>query len=542
MFNRATESRQKSAALTSASSLAQDHSSHRSKTINALQVHINATEKDTSKTIAEHVKSHFASWTKKKLGHLCEVDALFEQAQSSGKEAKSEYVNLEIISIEASNIWAAKLEDASSAEGYAVLHEIEVLPRPIGSAITYRQTITRYNGVDHKAPRQIPSFIKEIAKSVNLCDGSRPVDGKPWIIEHDSDLELFHAFLNDSDRKLPVYMVTETHRVEGEINTLVDHNELAQECTGVAHVVLMTYPMGYEWTQKVGKWLSAYLGTVRTYQPNTPINEENKHKHPLAMPDRIIGWEHDGEKGPDAFAKFLKLQAMQSSCNANSWRENFVPMSSLKEKAIDGEFSFSEDAQWQELEKRYQKRIELLEARIFEMSQEAIAAQTENHRLRTENSQLVSKNYQLEKKSEKPNTGAKQEKSSTHLSLEEWIDRHPRLIRLSKESKKKLARSEVTDSSATVSAIEVIASDVRNAFMSGDDITKDKGCKQACKEINATIDSIDSTFETDRFYIDGETGEEFSPRFSMKLSTGEKFTFDFDKNSNKVIIGTLPQN
>lgn len=539
MFNRATDSRQKSV-LTSATSTTMEAPHHRSKTINALQIHINATEKDSSKTIAQHVQGHFQRWVDKTVGHLCDVKNLFDSAIKSGKEAKSEYANLEVISIENDGIWAAKFEDCSNPEGFAVLHEIEVLPKAVGASLTYRQTILRYSGIDHKAPRSIPSFIKDISQNVNLCDGSRPVDGKAWVISHENDLELFHAFLNDSDRKLPVYMVTETHRSEDEINTLVDFEELAKESIGVAHIVLMTYAMGYEWTQKVGKWLSAYLGTVRTYQPNTAINEENKHKHPLAMPDRIINWEHDGEKGPEAFAKFLKLQAMQASCTAQGWRENFVPMSSIKSKALEGEFNFSEDAQWSELERRYKKRIEVLEARIFEMSQEAIAAQTENTRLRAENSQLVSRNYQLEKKTEKPAPAGKAEKQAPSISLDDWIERHLRLVRLSKEAKKALARSEVLDSAASVSAMEVIASDVRNAFMAGEDITKEKGCRQACKELNATIESIESSFDADRFFVDSETGEEFSPRFAMKIPGGSRFTFDFDRNSNKVIIGSLP--
>ncbi len=436
-------------------------------------------------------------------------------------------ITAEILRIPEDEVWAARIEVRNEGSSHSVLHEIELIPRPATPLFIYRQSVLRFAGADHKAPREIPAFLEELGQLDMLYDAGQPINGKAWVVQDLEELDEFLSFLKDEERNLPVYMVTETNRGSHGFNTLVNFEYLAKHCIGTSHVVLMTYDMGYEWTEKVGKWLSAYLGTVRTYKAHTPLNEASKQKHPLAMPERIINWEHDGSKGPEAFTKFLVLQAMQASVSQPDGKSTFIPFSTIKSMALDGQFQFSEGEHWKVKEGKYKKRIDILETRISEITQDSIAMQTENNRLRSENALLVSRLYQYEKSKKNAST-------ETHDGHERPESANCLLI-IDAEREKTLKPSALP---AEIS--NLLKGVVKNAFSQGDDILSSKQIKGAAAGINATISATPEDQLDEPFY-NPESDEEFITRYrlSSKELKGSELFFDYDKNSQKILVALV---
>ncbi|MFV1978865.1 MAG: hypothetical protein ACC649_05890, partial [Myxococcota bacterium] len=122
--------------------------------------------------------------------------------------------------------------------------------------------------------------------------GAAPFDGKPWVLHSSDDLEKFHSLLAKPERTLPAYLLTEADPTRLKINVsqyVVNEVKLAQHTQGVAHVVVLPSALSYEWTDRVGKPWSCFLGAVRTYRPGLDFEEDSPWSHPIALPreDRV---------------------------------------------------------------------------------------------------------------------------------------------------------------------------------------------------------------------------------------------------------------
>jgi hypothetical protein len=528
-----SEIRRKQDSALTGQSTGREDSSRANKAINAFQIAVALDDENQPTEALEKAKKIILNWASEKFGIPQNID--------SDTTLETPNCGIETVTTDDGNIWGAKIEHHPADQVWRTIHEVQLIVRPAGVDLNYRQTIQKYPGPEHRAPREIPSFINEIAQHLGLMDGHQQLDGRPWVIENEVDLEDFYEFLTSADRKLPVYMVTETHRSSAEYNTLIDFENLAERSIGLAHVALMSYQMGYEWTEKVGKWLSAYLGTVRTYQPNTPLDEANKHRHPLAMPDRIVNWEHEGVSGPKAFAKFLELQAMQASASPQNWRERFIPMSSIKAKELSKNVGFSEDAHWKDIEKRLLRKIELLESRIIEMSQEALTREAEHARLKAENAQQASKIYQLEKARPTPVSRLSND-DGHHETVGDTIAKHAHRLQVIHSALVQVPTTEKDQHTSAV--INTLATTIANAFSHGEDPSTARSVRDALRSLNMTVEQTDH--ERNPYgltFYDDVIEEDFIARWvARKPKTGDKSVnvyFEFDGNRQKIIVAKI---
>jgi hypothetical protein len=139
-----------------------------------------------------------------------------------------------------------------------------------------------------------PRVVVDMARDVGLTD-VKPVSGKPWILETESDLEDLRSFLNDGRRGLPVYLLTQPDDQDSSENGggyLCDAEELARRTLGLAHVVLLPFSLGVPWIETVGLTWSAYLGGVRRYRPGLDFENDLPDEHPVVLPAQILRWRH----------------------------------------------------------------------------------------------------------------------------------------------------------------------------------------------------------------------------------------------------------
>lgn len=152
-----------------------------------------------------------------------------------------------------------------------------------------------------------PRVVLDMANRLGLSE-IRVLDGQPWMLKSNSDLDALLALLVDSRRTMPVILLTQPDKRRWHVKVLdymLDELELARRMQGLAHVVCMPMALGYAWTDLVGKVWSAYLGAVRTYYPKLDLNEDAPYASPSVLADRIVFWRYNDQEGESAFASFL---------------------------------------------------------------------------------------------------------------------------------------------------------------------------------------------------------------------------------------------
>ena len=89
----------------------------------------------------------------------------------------------------------------------------------------------------------------------------------------------------------------------------MDPFDLAYRTTGLAHVAVVTGPMTYVLTDRVGRRFSVFGNAVRTYRPGCVIGN-GEREHPMALSETVRQWEPGG---PAEFAAFLTREAARTS-------------------------------------------------------------------------------------------------------------------------------------------------------------------------------------------------------------------------------------
>lgn len=314
-----------------------------------------------------------------------------------------------------------------------------------------------------------PGVVRDLACQVGLRD-IRGLDGQPWMLQTEADLAQFYEFVASPHRVLPVVMLTQPTpgALWGKVAPyLLDHEALARECLGVAHVACMPADLGYAWTARVGKPWSAFAGTVRTYQPGVDFESGSPFNHPLVLAERVMFWTYwtpGNEKleGEAAFAAFL-VNALQRQANTRALDRGgclFVVdaralQTKLERERIEREFGQRADqeaaailqVQLAELKRAHEEELAALREQLGEAEEardvaleladaaekEREDAQRESHNLRTQNTAL---RLALEEK-QGGSADADMVIPATLAELPDWVETqlagrlvlHPRALR-----------------------------------------------------------------------------------------------------------------
>lgn len=158
-----------------------------------------------------------------------------------------------------------------------------------------------------------PRLVVDLLNRFSVSDGLR-LTTKPREVAARDDVQELRSFLLNSERRLPVYVLTQPdpHRLGLETEPyLLDAEELARRVAGLAHVIMLPAAVAYAWTDLVGKPWSVYLGAVRTYRPGLSFEEDEPLDHPRIKAERVMAFQYKGLKSEDAFTELLVDQALR---------------------------------------------------------------------------------------------------------------------------------------------------------------------------------------------------------------------------------------
>jgi hypothetical protein len=172
------------------------------------------------------------------------------------------------VEMEGAEIWAARFQHPDDdVPGRTWIVEVNAALVGDKSIFGYRMSASSVPGVDAPIQFSKPGVLRGISEQLGLRDAGRLLDGASFDVTSSSDVEDLYRLIFHPDRSLPVVVVSELpRRWFGETGQyLVDCSGVARRLRFAAHVVRLSFPMGYEWQDKVGDLWSVYGGAARIY-------------------------------------------------------------------------------------------------------------------------------------------------------------------------------------------------------------------------------------------------------------------------------------
>lgn len=139
-----------------------------------------------------------------------------------------------------------------------------------------------------------PRFIRELAVAEALSD-IEIFERVCRVAEYDLDADDVADLINDPDRDLPVVVLAD--------GCPMDHERVASDFIGFAHVVKMTRNARLHLNTVMGEGLQLAHGSLQTFYPRVP---GEMLVAPASRFETIIGWKFSNLVGPAAFSKWLR--------------------------------------------------------------------------------------------------------------------------------------------------------------------------------------------------------------------------------------------
>ena len=171
------------------------------------------------------------------------------------------------------------------------------------------------------APLWVPGIVRWLARSPGLVDDGWRLVPTPWLIQDEEGVEGLIHLIGSRRRRRPVFATGLGPRETNPESGPLDPWDLAHRTVGLAHVVVVTGPMTYALTDRVGRKYSVFGNAIRTYRPGCVIGDRAA-EHPMALPETVRRWRAGG---PHEFAVFLTREAARASVMRQGIRDCWLP-------------------------------------------------------------------------------------------------------------------------------------------------------------------------------------------------------------------------
>ncbi len=212
--------------------------------------------------------------------------------------------------------------EAGAIAGLAAWKAIVILFRS-GTTSYLRATLL----APHRRLRQptaalwVPGIVRWLSSSPGLTDYGWRLLPAPWIIQNEEGVEGLIHLIGSQHRTRPIFAIGLGPRETNPESAPLDAWDLAHRTVGLAHVVVLTGPMTYALTDRVGRKYSVFGNAIRTYRPGCVIGDRAM-EHPMALPETVRRWRSGG---PHEFAVFLTREAATASVIHQGTRHSWFP-------------------------------------------------------------------------------------------------------------------------------------------------------------------------------------------------------------------------
>ncbi len=410
-----------------------------------------------------------------------------------------------------------------------------------------------------------PAIIPQMADQIGLSQ-VHSLTAEPWILREPAELDELEALLTSTERRLPVFLATQpdkrkwTHTPQAP-HYLIDGYWLAKQALGYAHVVLLPFNLGYDWTRKVGSAWSAFDGAVRVYFPGLKFDEDMPKRHRVFFKEQILSYSYNDQTGRRAFtAHAADIVKPYNAHRLIAWQEiPFVPrarsmFADLQIQKINDKTSI------EEVKSRYEKQVAALRTQLAEAERDAEQWSDEAHKEREyreyheeENGALRGK-VQMLSEALQAKTGSPVDEGirppESYAEIPDWVQKelagrlvlHPRAIRTLKDAK-------YEDPQFVAKSLLLLANEYRNHRTGRISLEEFENAKNAlhltCKG-SITEENAGEYGET--YYVRYPVGSMRRCFLKWHLCNGTsrearhcmRIYFFWDQETKQVVVGSLP--
>lgn len=388
----------------------------------------------------------------------------------------------------------------------------------------------------------------------------RILDGRPWTISTPADLEALHALLVHPSRALPVILISQPDaRRGGSGEFLIEPLDLAERTLGTAWVATLPAPLSFEWTARVGKVWSVFLGAVRTYHPGLSFENDSPYDHPILFAERIMAFHYLGASGAVAATALLADRAAHHAATMPvDWNGlRFLDDALIRRAERAAVAAADAGERIASLNENVGALVEKL--RTVEADRDeaiALAAAEESRRLATgQELQQVQQRLDALRRAYRERTG---EDPEVHLEIPreyseipDWVGRHlAGSLELHPRALRGLKQGGYDDVELAARALLLLANEYRNLQL-GIEGAHDS-FRQECRRLGL---DYGRSITRERAGVEGETYFVRHPRrdgprrfleWHLRRGTGKDprhclaIYFFWDEDSRKVVVGWMP--
>jgi len=175
---------------------------------------------------------------------------------------------------------------------------------------------------DFSVEPAVPGPVLQMIEAPGLVRGSRALTSTPVVVENENDVHDLCDYLEDTDRKLPVFVCALAGR-DG-IKSSINADLLAKATAGMARVFCVPAPLAWVITERFGKFLSVFNGGVRAYLSGFSTSDD-PFRHRLFLASVL-----KESAGAAACVRSLRSLAAASSISDNRLGKDILEFAAVR--------------------------------------------------------------------------------------------------------------------------------------------------------------------------------------------------------------------
>lgn len=291
---------------------------------------------------AESCMDRLFSDTIEVIFHSLDLDVDIPESAFLGEsfQKKTKDVSIECIGMKYRRLWAARIgffRDEEPNIRRKMIYEVALTETKQGLELGF-QVVAEYI-LGHPINFQ-PDLVFKVSDRIGLYQSQGPVlDGTPISLQDESQTAEFFDLVTDPHRILPVVVIAEINfhswsSANHQPNFLLSSHDLARHLRGYAFVVEMSYDVGREWSELVGRAFSVYDGAIRTFYPRTDFLNSSCNDHPLIIKDHLPAFQYKNQTGARAYFASLVNSIRKYSASAKiSWDKLYFLTDAMRLKS-----------------------------------------------------------------------------------------------------------------------------------------------------------------------------------------------------------------
>lgn len=402
------------------------------KTVSQVQLRLQRSGDDPFKTVQQEI----LEWVRRKAGKP------LPKAAWDGLSFELDEVGAQRVTathLEVPRYWSARADDADRYVAQRTwITEIGLASAADGGVVFGCRLVVSARGDNPVYQPSIPVFVRDVVSGGSAYLDNRLLTTEPWLVSTRQEVEQLYELMISRGRRADICVFSLNESSEEPSTTAASATAVHNKTLGAAHIVILTGPAAFMLTDIVGKEFSVYNRAVRTYRPGFNTDNDDNHRHPLAMANRIVEWEENDIKGAEAFELFLTRNAISQTVSGSDLERLLPPFSEVRRIAatLNLDAARKAGASTEEMLKLYEDDNSKLRATLdeekaihagllAEADRERDEAQRRAEEARGEAFRLNLRIRTVEEQLRaKPGSTEALEVPSTLDDLKEWADRH----------------------------------------------------------------------------------------------------------------------